>query len=168
MKSFEVNDDTHAALERLAASRSLTIDALLASMLRERTDPSPAASLDAVIAGTEFGRVADPVDRYLAVLAWCASNHAADFADFVSHQPSALRYLWLDRGEFQEIRARNQTRQIAGTQFWAITSIGPVTKGRFVRRLLVFVGVGDETVVRALRALDLPDEPEWFRLPGVA
>jgi negative modulator of initiation of replication len=75
----------------------------------------------------------------------------------------------LGRDEVQEIRARNQARQIPGTHYWAVMTIEAATKARFVRRLLEFVGCHDETVRAALRELGLPGrEPGAFRLLCVA
>lgn len=103
-------------------------------------------------------------ERYVALLAWVARHHAADFADFVSHQDSVRRYLMLNREAVNEIRAHNHARQIEGTQFWAVLNIAAATKARFVRRLLEFIGCHDETVTDSLRALGLEKaEPRGLR-----
>lgn len=107
------------------------------------------------LAGEDFLGLADPVERYLALLAWCATRHARDFADFISHQESGHRYLMLSREEVQEVRAHNHARQIDGTQFWAVMTIDPKSQHRFVRRLLEFIGAPDEAVTAATRALHL-------------
>lgn len=107
------------------------------------------------LAGVEFLALTDPAERYLALLAWCATRHAQDFADFISHQESGHRYLMLSRDEVQEVRARNHARQIDGTQFWAVMTIDPKSQSRFVRRLLEYIGAPDEAVTTATRALQL-------------
>jgi hypothetical protein len=107
------------------------------------------------LAGEEFLALADPAERYLALLAWCAGRHAHDFADFIAHQESGHRYLMLSRDEVQEVRAHNHARQIDGTQFWAVMTIDPKSQHRFVRRLLEFIGARDETVAAVARALHL-------------
>ena len=108
------------------------------------------------LASEEFTRLADPVDRYLDLLAWCARHYAADFADFISCQESGRRYLSLNRDEFNEVRAHNRARQIDGTPFWAVMTIDDATRSRFVRRLLEYIGCHDETVAHACHALGLP------------
>jgi hypothetical protein len=99
-----------------------------------------------------------------------ARNYAADFADFISHQASARRYLMLSPAAVSAIRLQHRTRQIAGTQYWAVMDIDAATQGRFVRRLLEFIGCHDETVAEAIRVLSLPAaEPHHgLRLLGVA
>ena len=91
----------------------------------------------------EFTAHTDPIERYLALLAWCALNYAGDFADFISHQESGLRYLALNRDEINEARSRNHARQIDGTQYWAIMNIDTATKRRFLARVLEFIGYRD-------------------------
>ncbi len=155
MKTVELSEDTHAALERLAAERGITIDQALAELLRGVRIPPGADSVSRLLADPGFRGQTDPVERYLALLASCARNHASDFADFISHQESGHRYLMLSRDEVQEIRAHNHSRQIDGTQYWAVMTIDPKSQRRFVRRLLEFIGCRDETVAEACRALGL-------------
>ena len=169
MKSVELSDETYTALATLAVARHVSIDALLASLAAEKRDSAGGDALRAFLASPEFGTLLDSTDRYIALLAWCATTHRSDFADFVSHQQSGLRYLWLDRDHIVEIRAHNQARQIDGTPFWAVMAIDAKTKRRFVRRLLEFVGCSDEGVREADRALGLgADDSQWPRLLGVA
>ncbi len=168
MKTVELSDETHAALQRLATARKLTVDQLLDSLLQEGRPPLDADSLRLFLAGAGFLALADSTERYLALLAWCATNHASDFADFISHQESGHRYLMLSREQVQEIRAHNHSRQIDGTQYWAVMTIDPKSKRRFVRRLLEFIGCRDETVTQAGRALGLDAESEPSRHLGVA
>ena len=167
MKNVELSDETYAALLRLAAAKNQTIDELLAALVQ---DPRLyGEGLLLLLAGAEFKALADPFDRYLALLAWCATNHASDFADFVSHQESGHRYLMLSRDEIQEVRAHNHARQIDGTQFWAVMTVDRGARRRFVRRLLEFIGCRDETVAAACRSLGLgAADSEDARLLGVA
>jgi len=153
MKTVELTDETHAALERLAAARKQTVEELLAALARE--PGLEGDSLLLFLRSADFTALSDPTERYLALLAWCARNHASDFADFISHQESGYRYLFMSREEFDEVRTHNRARQIDGTQFWAVMTIGPGTRRRFVRRLLEFIGCHDETVTEACRALGL-------------
>ena len=165
MKNVELSDEAYTALQRLAAAKNLTPDALLAAMLQAGRPPLGGDNLLFYLAGAEFAALSDPTERYLALLAWAAKNYACDFADFISHQESCLRYLMLNREEIQEVRARNHARQIDGTQFWAVMTIDQPTKRRFVCRLLEFIGCHDETVAEACRALGLgAAEPQHFRL----
>jgi len=168
MKTVELSDETYTALQRLAATNNLTVDAVLTALIQEGHRRLDGDSLLLFLTGAEFRALIDPVERYLTLLAWCARNQASDFADFISHQESGHRYLMLSREEVQEIRAHNHARQIDGTQFWAVMTIDPESKRRFVRRLLEFIGCRDETVTEACRALGLGAESEHRRLRGVA
>lgn len=105
------------------------------------------------------GLTTDPATRYLALLAWVAREHATDFADFIAHQASARRYLKLSRAEVDAIRHEHHVRQIDGTQYWAVMNIDDATKGRFIHRLLEFIGCPDATVAETLRLLALPPGP---------
>lgn len=164
MKTLELSDEAFAALERLAAAKNLTPADIIAAMVGGGRPPMGGDNLLFFLAGKEFAGVADGSDRYLALLSWVAKNYTYDFADFISHQDSALRYLALGRDEVQEIRARNHARQIPGTHYWAVMTIDDPTKARFVRRLLEFVGCHDETVRAALRELGLPLREPAYRL----
>jgi hypothetical protein len=162
MKRVELSDEAYAALERLAAAKNLSPGDLIAALVDPARPPLAGDMLLFHLASAEFTRLTDPADRYLDLLAWCAKNYATDFADFISHQESGRRYLMMSREEFNDVRTHNRTRQIDGTQFWAVMSIDDSTKGRFVRRLLEFIGCHDETVTHAGRALGLGDG----RAPG--
>lgn len=128
----------------------------------------PGDALLLFLGGPDFRALTDPADRYLALLAWCATNQASDFADFISHQESGHRYLMLTPEEVLEVRAHNHARQIDGTQFWAVMTIDRLSQRRFVRRLLEFIGCHDQTVPEACRVLGLtPDsEPAPMRDAG--
>lgn len=165
MKKIEVSDDAYAALQRLATAKNLSVTDLIAAL----ADPKrPALAGDTLLfhlASAEFTRLADPIDRYLALLAWCARNYSTDFADFISHQESGRHYLAWNRDEINEARARNHARQIDGTQFWAVMTIDDATRRRFICRLLEFIGCHDETVAEACRALGFaPPSRRGFRL----
>ena len=157
MKKLELSDETHAALQRLAAAKNLSPAELVATLVDTTRPPLAGDNLLFYLAGAEFARRADPTDRYLALLAWCAGNYACDFADFISHQESGRRYLAFNRDEINEARNRNQARQIDGTQFWAVMTIDDATRRRFVCRLLEFIGCHDETVTHACDALGLTE-----------
>lgn len=164
VKKIEVSEAAYAALQRLAAAKNLSPAELIAALV----DPSrPALAGDTLLfhlASEEFTRLADPVDRYLDLLAWCAKNYATDFADFISHQESGRRYLAWNRDEINEARAHNHARQIDGTQFWAVMTIDEATRRRFVCRLLEFIGCHDETVAEACRTLGFARPASGFRL----
>lgn len=164
MKNVELSDEAFAALQRLATAKNLSPAEALAALLGTGRTLS-GDHLLFYLTGPEFTTIADPIERYLALLAWAAKNYACDFADFVSHQDSARRYLMLSRDEANHIRSCNHARQIDGTQFWAVMSIDDATRCRFVRRLLEFIGCHDETVAQAIHALGLkPAESHGFRL----
>ncbi|MBI2813258.1 MAG: hypothetical protein HYX71_03130 [Opitutae bacterium] len=162
-KLVELSDETYAALQRLAVAKNLSPAELIAAMVGDGRPPLGGDSLLFHLTSAEFPAHADPGERYLALLAWCATNCAADFAGFIAHQESGLRYLMFNRDEINEVRARHHARQIAGTQFWAVMTIDDTTKRRFVCRLLEFIGCHDETVLQACRSLGLP-ETTGFRL----
>ena len=157
MKRLELSDEAYARLQRLADAKNLTPAELVATLVEPARPPLAGDALLFHLASEEFTRRTDPVDRYLDLLAWCARHYATDFADFIAHQASVRRYLSLNRDEFNEARALNRARQIDGTQFWAVMAIDDATRGRFVRRLLEFIGCHDETVAHACHALGLPE-----------
>jgi negative modulator of initiation of replication len=162
MKNVELSDEAFAALQRLATAKNLTPAEILAAWLGT-SRPVSGDHLLFHLASAEFAASGGPIERYLSLLAWVARNYACDFADFVSHQDSARRYLMLSRDEVNVIRSRNRARPIDGTPFWAVMSIDDATRARFVRRLLEFIGCHDETVAQALRALEL----EKAEAPGL-
>jgi negative modulator of initiation of replication len=162
-KLVELNDETYAALQRLAVAKNLSPAEVIAAMVNDGRPPLGGDNLLFFLTSAEFPATADPVERYLALLAWCATNYATDFADFISHQESGLHYLMFNREEINEVRAHNHARQIDGTQFWAVMTIDDATRRRFGCRLLEFIGCHDETVVQACRSLGFA-EPSGFRL----
>jgi negative modulator of initiation of replication len=165
MKKVELSDEAFESLQRLAAAKNLSPSEVMTAMLGAGRPSLGGDNLLFYLASAEFTVHPDPVERYLALLAWCAQNYAGDFADFISRQESGLRYLALNRNEFNEARSRNHARQIDGTQFWAVMTIDDATKRRFVCRLLEFIGCHDETVTHAVRALGLADTESFgFRL----
>lgn len=164
VKKIEVSDEAYAALQRLAVAKNLTPAELIASLVDPARTALSGDNLLFHLASAEFTCLADPVDRYLDLLAWCAKNYATDFADFISHQESGRHYLAWNRDEINEARARNHARQIDGTQFWAVMTIDDATRRRFVCRLLEFIGCHDETVTQACRALGFAAPPTGFRL----
>ncbi len=162
-KLVELNDETYAALQRLAVAKNLSPAEVIAAMVGDGRPPLGGDHLLFYLLSPDFPTAADPTERYLALLAWCATNYATDFADFISHQESGLHYLMFNRDEINEVRARNHARQIDGTPFWAVMTIDDATRRRFVCRLLEFIGCHDETVVQACRSLGFA-EPPGFRL----
>lgn len=124
-------------------------------------------TLRALLDSEPFRGLADATERYLALLAWCATNHASDFRDFIAHQESGHRYLVLSHDEVQQVRARNHARQIDGTPFWAVMTVDTPARRRFVRRLLEFIGCRDEMVSEACGALG-PGARPTQNLLGVA
>ncbi len=165
MKRVELSDEAFEALQQLAAAKNLSPSDVIAAMLGAGRPPLAGDNLRFFLSGREFTALKDPTERYLTLLAWCAKNYAGDFADFISHQESGLRYLMLSREEIKETRSRNHARQIDGTQFWAVMKINEATQRRFVCRLLEFIGCHDETVLLACRELGLAGaESPGFRL----
>lgn len=153
MKTVELSDEAFAALEQLARAQGAAPADLLSTLLTSGR-PLSGDHLLFYLAGPAFSTLTDRTERYLALLGWVARNYASDFADFVSHQESASRYLMLPPAAVHEVRARNRARQIDGTPFWAVMTIDDATRRRFVARLLEFIGCHDDTITQALRALD--------------
>jgi hypothetical protein len=169
MNKVELSPETHAALERLAAAKNTTPADLIAALVHAGRPPIGGDNLLFFLASRELAALPDHDERYLALLAWVAKHYACDFADFISHQDSAARYLGLGREQMNAVREHNHARQIDGTQWWAVMSIDAMTKARFVRRMLEFIGCHEETVLTACRVLDLPiPAQQTFRLLGVA
>ena len=164
MKHVELSDEAYAALQRLAAAKNVSPADVLTAMLGADRPPLSGDNLLFFLVSAEFIALTDPVERYLALLAWAAKNYSCDFADFISHQESGLRYLALNRDEIHEVRERNHARQIDGTQFWAVMTIDDATRRRFVCRMLEFIGCHDETVAHAIGSLGLTDAGRGFRL----
>lgn len=168
MKSVELSDEAYAALERLANAKKVPPGELLAALLGAGR-PISGDHLLFYLVSADFTKISGSTERYLALLAWVAKNYAFDFADFISHQDSARRYLMMNRDEVNDVRSRNHARQIDGTQFWAVMTIDDTTRARFVRRMLEFIGCHDETVAQAIRAVGLEAaDSHGFRLLGVA
>jgi negative modulator of initiation of replication len=169
MKSVELSDETYEALQRLATAKNISPEKLLADLLGAGRPVSGDHLLFHLTSAASL-KLTDPADRYLALLAWVARHHANDFADFISHQASARRYLRLSPAAVNAIQQQHETRQIDGTQFWAVMNIDPAAKSRFVRRLLEFIGCHDETVAEAIRVLSLTpvDSHRCLRLLSVA
>lgn len=164
MKHVELSDEAFAALQRLAAAKNASPTEILSTLLGTDRPALAGDNLLFYLVSAEFIALTDPIERYLALLAWAANNYSCDFADFISHQESGRRFLALNRDEIHEVRERNHARQIAGTQFWAVMTIDDATRRRFVCRLLEFIGCHDETVTQAIRALGLTDAHRGFRL----
>ena len=168
MKSVEMSDETYEALQRLASAKKQTLAEALATLL-DSERPSGGDQLLFQLGSADFSGSIDPADRYLALLAWVARHHAADFADFVAHQASASHYLRLNGNELNAVRQQHQTRRIEGTHYWAVMNIDPAAKRRFVCRLLEFIGCHDETVHEAVRILSLsPEKPVYRQSRSVA
>lgn len=167
MKHVELSDEAYAALERLAAAKSLPPGEILASLLGAGK-PLSGDHLLFHLVSAEFSALPNPTERYLALLAWVAKHYACDFADFIAHQESGRRYFMLSRDEVHAIRSHNHARQIDGTQFWAVMAIDDAAKLRFVRRLLEFIGCHDETIAQAIQAIGLahPEAPGFRLLAG--
>jgi hypothetical protein len=162
-KLVELNDETYAALQRLAAAKNQSPAEIIAALLGDGRPPLGGDHLLFYLTSPGFPATAEPGERYLALLAWCATNYATDFADFIAHQESGRRYLMFNRDAINEVRVHNHARQIDGTSFWAVMTIDDSTRRRFVCRLLEFIGCHDETVVQACRSLGFA-ETSGFRL----
>ena len=144
VKTIEVSDEVYAALQNLATGFHRTPDEVLASLLNIPTASAEATEpLAAFIVSPEFRAKFTDADKYLALLAWIAQKHPAEFGEFIQAQSSGRRYLSMSREEILETCRHNQARQIDGTHYWAIMNIDTATKRRFLARLLEFIGYRD-------------------------
>jgi negative modulator of initiation of replication len=156
MKKVELSDEAYEALQRQAAAKNLSPSEFVTAMLTTGQLPRAGDSLLFFLNSPQFSAHHGPDERYLALLAWVAQNFARDFADFIAHQESGRRYLTFSREDINEVRARNQARQIDGTSYWAVMTIDDAAKRRFAHRLLEFIGCHDATVRQAAETLDFP------------
>ncbi len=147
MKSIDVSDDVYEALKKMTTDFHQSPDDVLAALLNLRLSPSMADEpLVAYMLDSEFRAKFTDADKYLAILAWVAGRHAADFNEFIASLASGRRYLGWSREEIIEQCRHNQARQIPGTHYWAIMNIDTATKRRFLARVLEFVGYRDEVI----------------------
>ena len=146
MPKIEITPETAAQLRKLAEERGCTPAELLATLVSPPQEAVPDHPLAAFTASAEFRAKSSDADRYLALLAWLASNHRTDLDDFVAHQPSGRRYLGRSADSIRETCRQNQARPIPGTHFWAIMNLDTPTKRRFLRRLMVFIGQSDALI----------------------
>lgn len=162
MKQIEVSDEVYSALQQLARGFHRTPDAVLANLLNIPGAPDDAADpLAAFLLSPEFRAKFTDADRYLAILAWIAARHPADFAEFIRGLESGRRYFGLTRDEVVATCRHNQARQIEGTPFWAIMNIDSATKRRFLARVLEFTGYHEDGIELACATLGT-------RRPGAA
>lgn len=141
VKNIEVPDDVYAVLGRLAAAHGQTPADLLEVLFGSNAAVTPETQpIAAFVLSAAFRNLAGVDAKYLALLAWVAAQHPADFAEFVESEPSAAAYLRFSPEEILRTCRRHLTRQIDGTRYWAIMNITEATKQRFLGRLLEFIG----------------------------
>jgi len=154
MKNIEISDEVYDALQDLARGFHRTPDEVLASLLHLPSgSPDAADPLAAFVLSPEFRAKFTDADKYLALLAWVAARHPADFGEFIRSLDGGRRYLGLSREEILETCRHNQARQIDGTPYWAIMNIDSATKRRFLARVLEFVGYRDAAIELACAAI---------------
>lgn len=156
MKNIEISDDVYAALQQLATGFHRTPDEVLASLLNVPANaPDAAEPLAAFILSVEFRSKFTDAEKYLALLAWIATRHPADFGEFIRSLDGGRKYLSLSRDEILETCRHNQARQIAGTPYWAIMNIDTATKRRFLARVLEFAGYRESAIEFACAAIGM-------------
>ncbi len=156
MKKIEISDEVYAALQELATGFHRTPDDVLGSLLNvPGAAPEAAEPLAAFVVSAEFRTKTTDADKYLALLGWIASRHAAEFGEFIRAQSSGRRFLGLSREEIVEACRHNQARQIDGTQYWAIMNLDTATKRRFLARVLEFIGYREVVIEFACGAIGL-------------
>ncbi|MDO8542887.1 MAG: hypothetical protein Q7S40_20790 [Opitutaceae bacterium] len=147
MKRIGVSDEVFEALQRLATGFHRTPDEVLAALLKvPHASPEAAEPIAAFILSSEFRARFSAADKYLALLGWIATQHPAEFGEFIRSLSGGRRYLALGREEILETCRHNQARQIDGTQYWAIMNIDTPTKRRFLARVLEFIGYRDAVI----------------------
>jgi negative modulator of initiation of replication len=153
MPQIEVTSELKAQLTAAARARGCTPAELVAALLRDPESAVPEHPLVGFISSAAFRAKFSDADRYIALLSWIATNHPAEFADFIEHASSGRRYLGLSADEIRETCRHNQARSIDGTRYWAIMNLDTPTKRRFLRRLMVFVGMPDDVIARTTATL---------------
>lgn len=147
MKSIEVSEEVYEELQKLATGFHRTPDEVLASLLNVPAgSPEAADPIAMFVLSTEFRSKFTDADRYLALLAWVAERHKADFSEFIRSLPGGRRFLSMNQEEILATCRHNQARQIDGTPYWAIMNLDTATKRRFLARVLDFVGYRDEVI----------------------
>lgn len=150
MPHVEVTPQLEKQLAATARERGCTTAELIASLLDSPAETLRRHPLAAYTFSAEFRAKFSDAERYLALLAWVAKNHAPEFADFIEHHESGRRYLGLNAEEIRATCQHNQARQIPESHYWAIMNLDTPTKRRFLRRLLVFVGAPDDVIAHTV------------------
>ena len=153
MSPVEISPEVQARLARAAEARGCSPTELIASLLDAPAETLRDNPLVSYTLSPEFRAKASDAERYLALLAWVAKNHAAEFSDFIAHHASGRKYVGLSAEEIRETCQHNQARPIDGTHYWAIMNLDTPTKRRFLRRLLVFIGASDEVIAHVTASL---------------
>jgi negative modulator of initiation of replication len=153
MPHIELTPELQAQLTATAQARGCSPADLIASLLESPGQAWLSHPLAAYTFSPEFRAKFSDAERYLALLAWLARNHAPEFSDFIAHHASGRKYLGLSAEEIRETCHHNQARPIDGTHYWAIMNLDTATKRRFLRRLLVFVGMSDEVIAHVTSTL---------------
>lgn len=154
MPKIEISLKIDGQLRQLAAERGCSPAELIAELLNRPDDTARSHPLVLHTASAEFRAKFSDAERYLSLLAWMSQNHPTDFADFIAHQESGRKYLGRSAEEIRETCRHNQARAIPGTHFWAIMNLDTATKRRFLRRLLVFIGLDDAVIDLVVATLE--------------
>lgn len=156
MKTIDISEEVYAALQKLATGFHRTPDEVLASLLNlPNAHADSADPLAAFVLSPDFRAKFTDADKYLALLAWVASRHPADFGELIRSSTSGRRYVGLTREEVVEACRHNQARPIDGTPYWAIMNLDTATKRRFLARVLDFVGYGEAAIDLACAAIGM-------------
>jgi len=146
MPQIELPDDLHDHIKKRAVAKGCSESEVIAELLNLPSDRIKSHPLVAFTNSVEFRVKASDADRYLGILGWVARNQGADFSDFILHQESGRVYLGMSAEEIRETCHHNQARQIPDTHYWAIMNLDTPTKRRFLKRLLIFIGVTDDVI----------------------
>ncbi len=169
VKNIEVSDEVYAALQALATGFHRSPDDVLASLLNiPHASPEAADPLAAFVLAPEFRAKFADADKYLAILAWIAERHTAEFGEFIRSQTGGRRYLSMSREEILETCRHNQARQIDGTPYWAIMNIDTATKRRFLARVLEFIGYREAVIEFVCAAIGMRGVARRGRLAAFA
>jgi negative modulator of initiation of replication len=146
MPQIDLPADLHSYIQKQAAAKGCSESEVIAELLNLPSQRIKSHPLVAFTNSPEFRVKASDADRYLALLGWVARNNGADLSDFIAHQESGRVYLGMSAEAIRETCRHNQARQIPDTHYWAIMNLDTPTKRRFLRRLLVFVGLTDDVI----------------------
>ena len=164
MKKIEVTDDVYDALKKLTSDFNQQPNDVLASLLDlPHANVTSHDPLIRFLGSGKFRALHKDADKYLSILGWVASQHPADFREYIIFLNRGRRHLSMSREEILEQSRYNQARQSPDTPYWAIMNIDTPTKRRFLTRVLDFCGYAEALVEYTCNAIGMSRPASRFR-----